>query len=185
MPRRVGGHAELVSRAERALRIALGAELAHGEKCVVKRRCATHVPQDDGASDAERIGGQQVEIPDDSASFGQLIDPHHVFPRRPGVREIGFGRMYVPGATAVDDESQPAVDAAFAFEPVVPPGEQCPRRGRGHGEQSTGSPSRWGTRRLRRAASRRERKPGEGGAKRRVPYQMACARAGERGGKNS
>eukprot|EP00965_Chrysotila_dentata_P106467 3516778-Pleurochrysis_carterae.AAC.2 len=63
------------------------------------------------------------------APLGQLVDTHHVFSRGPGVGEVGLGRMYVPGATAVNDEGQSVTNAASAFEPVVPPGEQCFCRG--------------------------------------------------------
>eukprot|EP00965_Chrysotila_dentata_P083000 2738218-Pleurochrysis_carterae.AAC.2 len=122
--RGVGGHDELVAGAEAALRAALRAKLSNGQEGVLEGRGAPHVAEDDGARNAVRVVGEQVELADGGALPGFLVDPHDVLRRWPSVDQVRLGRMYMPGAPAVDDEGQPAVSAAGPFQPVVPAGEK-------------------------------------------------------------
>eukprot|EP00965_Chrysotila_dentata_P151055 4992218-Pleurochrysis_carterae.AAC.1 len=77
--RAVGRHDQLVAGAEVAFCAALRAKLPDGQERVLKRWCASHVAQEQGARVAVHVGGEQVEFADGCALPRFLVDAHDVF----------------------------------------------------------------------------------------------------------
>eukprot|EP00965_Chrysotila_dentata_P148661 4908820-Pleurochrysis_carterae.AAC.2 len=64
-----------------------------------------------------------MEIADDRALPGLLVDAHDVFCGGPGVHQVRRMRVYVPRAPTVDDQGQAVVGTAASFQPVMSAGE--------------------------------------------------------------